>query len=608
MQRSNRYSKNNSQIVLGIFLTLGIFGFWLLFSTYFESFCRDDNYGGVVPIIIDQIRNLLCGIYPDRTYYLGGGGGLFILISFSGILDPFVFVPSLLIRDPHWLFNVIVSMHLAIFAAGGYYLALYIGAPKWANIVAGISLGFSGHFVIWAGNWITFLIPFAFLPWATLGLFGFIDSSQKSGIWKYGTLALIALALLFLTGGPFPPFYSGIAILFILISRFLEPQFPYVTSIKRLIFLAIIVVISVLPAILGQKEVFDHFGGRTPHPRDWISLSVPLSAYFGLFLPMTNSVWSFPWFAHPVVLTNLVIASGFMPAWFIVISVFLRFRFLLLWKNFVLVIGILTFIIILSPSDLGMVDFFAATPILNVFRWPFRAIPAFHFLVIYIFIVFAKETQFPISRLSQTILIILCCGSSIISFGYELSLMQVRDSKLNWYQELNASFQRSPLLSWYHTTPHLDSSESWDDSTLNLLRSAGYVLNVCQSEFPFHDKPRLFFYGNLGALFQVHTVGMYVVPYPAAYQPLGMTVKGCIRNLEGIRLLIEQGPKTPPPTKEQWDNKLGPANFMEIVRKTYVGAVIVDKNYKAAMDYFVSSENWKLIAQKESAVVFLRVH
>ena len=162
------------------------------------------------------------------------------------------------------------------------------------------------------------------------------------------------------------------------------------------------------------------------------------------------------------------------------------------------------------------------------------------------------------------------------------------------------------MLSWYHVTPHLDDAETWDEPVLERLRNAGYIMNLCRSEIPFHRKPRLFFYGNMGALFGVHTVHMYVVPFPVVYAWLGMTVKGCIRSWEGASELIEQGPQKPLTGRVTWENPWGPKNFLEIVAKTYVGAVIVDTEYQQPMQYFLTSPNWQLLARKDSAAVFVR--
>jgi hypothetical protein len=161
-------------------------------------------------------------------------------------------------------------------------------------------------------------------------------------------------------------------------------------------------------------------------------------------------------------------------------------------------------------------------------------------------------------------------------------------------------------MSWFNVTPHLDDPETWNESTLDTLRKSGYVVNLCQSEIPFTEKPRLFFYGNMGAQFEVRTVHLYTVPLPMAYSALDMTIKGCIRNWAGVKSLVENCPRTPPKEEVTWSNQFGPQSFQELVSKTYVGAAIIDTTLKEPLKYFTDSDEWHLIEIRGKAAAFVR--
>jgi hypothetical protein len=172
--------------------------------------------------------------------------------------------------------------------------------------------------------------------------------------------------------------------------------------------------------------------------------------------------------------------------------------------------------------------------------------------------------------------------------------------------ELNLAAARSPVRSWYRAAPMLDDTETWTKPTLNALKRSGYVINVCRSEAFFHAKPRIFLYGNLGAEFGIPTVHLYSAPRPRQYAPLGMSIKGCITNLEGVKEMVEKGPQQPLDRPAKWDLPLGPKNFHEIVAKTYVGAAIVENGYTAPLEYFLNSDKWQVLEKRNAATAFVR--
>ena len=61
------------------------------------------------------------------------------------MLYPLKLVPAMLLgHRPELMTNLIVSLHLALFALGGWFLATTVRAPVWAGVVAAFSFGFCG--------------------------------------------------------------------------------------------------------------------------------------------------------------------------------------------------------------------------------------------------------------------------------------------------------------------------------------------------------------------------------------------------------------------------------------------------------------------------------
>ncbi|MFH0824041.1 MAG: hypothetical protein V2B18_14925, partial [Pseudomonadota bacterium] len=133
----------------------GVFAFCLFFAFDFRSFYLDDNVVVTSPLLADAARQVLSGALPLRTEYLGGGGGApMASVLQPGVLNPFGLIPAMLLyHDPELMVNVIVSIHLALFALGGRALGAALSAPAWAGLVAAFSLGFSGYMWVWAATW-----------------------------------------------------------------------------------------------------------------------------------------------------------------------------------------------------------------------------------------------------------------------------------------------------------------------------------------------------------------------------------------------------------------------------------------------------------------------
>jgi len=253
----------------------------------------------------------------------------------------------------------------------------------------------------------------------------------------------------------------------------------------------------------------------------------------------------------------------------------------------VLLLGMGVMVIVLSPNSFHLESVFAALPVLNAFRWPFRGLPAAHLLVVALFFYVAARASQP-SHFARLLMFIVAIGGTLAVYGYDLSVVE-----------------GSTVGSWFRGAPLLDDPEEWSPASLKRTR-AGYVANVCSSQALIHAKPRLYFYGNMAPQFGVKTVHAYRVPPSAAYDPLGMSLKGCFQSWAGVRELIERGPKAPLPEQRWEDPRRGPRSFDEIVRKTYVSAVIVDPRKGAAVRYFSSSPGWQLLEARKAALLYAR--
>jgi hypothetical protein len=567
----------------------GVAVFWILFATLFEGFYRDDNVGGTIPVLMEVGRLLLQGQSPTHLYSLGGGVARISLVV-SGVLDPLVIVPTLMLQGhPAVLANTIAALHLALFAAGGWFLGRRLGTPRWAALVGAIGLGSSGYFVVWAGNWLLgMLVPFAFLPWLAGGLIGVLDAESRRELIAMELVSALGIGGVFLSGMPFAGYYGGIVIVFLLVAHLADHGFRWRRTAVRIAPLGLLLVVIVIAVLLPQKAEYEFLGGRTNSPIHWVLFAVPAQSYLGLFLPTTSSVWRGPFYPDGMIATNLLMTVGIIPPWYLLGCVFRQPRVYRQSGALVLLLGMATMVLVLSPGSFGLESFFASLPLLNAFRWPFRALPAAHILVVVLFFYVAARMSQP-TQFARTLMLIIGIGGTIAVFGYDLAL----------------ATELQPVASWFSAAPLLDDPEEWSPGSLRVLQAGGYVANVCSGENVIHKKPRLYFYGNMGLLFRVKTVHAYQVPPPVAYSPLGMSIKGCCSRWAGVRELIERGPSAPLPP-QRWEDPRGPRSFQEIVAKTHVSAVVVDPQMAAAVGYFSGSPAWKLLEARKRALLFVR--
>jgi hypothetical protein len=571
---------------------LSCFGFWFLFAHFFMTFYRDDNVASSAPLISIIVDNLLHGRPIGHTQLLGGGGGLSFSPAMYGTYDPFYLIPALLLKDrPELMMNVINAIHIAILASGAWFMGLKLGACRWAALVGAISLCFSGFYFIWMGNWTTNLVPYAFIPW----LFGFVASvlhaDTRGKLVRAQFFAACAMVEVFLSGFQFAGFFLGFIAAPLL--AYCVLTLPNTTDLlkhfKRVAILIPVFLVIIAPVLWDQKQLYSFYGGRLLDWRDWFVLSVPLQGYAGLLFPNLYSLWVVPWASSPL-LSSGILSSGFVPAWFLIFVLVREPLTFTAPRILVLIAGLAVLLPILSPAAFGLSKIFSETPVLNFFRWPFRGLPVFHILLVIVFLILVRESAIRPSRCWKIIIVSVCLCGGLLTVFHEWHLFT----------------SRSPVLSWFRATPLLNDPETWQDSTLRLLQRSGYVANLCSSEIPFHQKPRLFFYGNLGVDYKIPTVHMYMVPLCKAYIPLGMSVKGCIQSWTGLKFLIENGPRKPLEEDFSWDDPRGPADFQELVAKTYVSAVIVDIKLKEPMGYFNASDSWKLVEKRSHAALFVR--
>jgi hypothetical protein len=260
--REHRHSTLGSEdervrlILFGIVLSLTVFLFWLRFSFEEVTFYRCDNVIEFAPLIIDGARQISEGVIPFRTNYLGGAGGIPLVVStYPGILNPFTFIPGLFLNhNPEIMINVIAALHLALFALGGYALAVGMNAPLWVCLVAGISLGFSGCFAVYVSVWLSVFLPFTFIPWLLLGLLKIYDAESKRSLFLAHIMTSVSLFLLFYSGSPNAAFYGGLVAGIFLASLLIESGRPLTSFVVRLIPQALFFVAVIGPLLVGGAK------------------------------------------------------------------------------------------------------------------------------------------------------------------------------------------------------------------------------------------------------------------------------------------------------------------------------------------------------------------
>jgi hypothetical protein len=544
--------------LIGIALAVVFFCIAIIIS-HEQTFLRDDNLSHDAPLIVDAARQAKAGKLPLRTYYVGGGGGFPLVTPLQpGVLNPFTLIPAMLLLDnPERMMNVIVAIHAGILAAGSWFLACALRAPLWPRLIAAVSLSSCGFFWIWTGNWASLGLPYSFLPWLLGSMVSFCRTSEKAaGSIRYQVLAIAAFLFLLFSGLPTAIFYGGIASAFCITAVLIEEKASFKIFCIRLVPLCIVVVVVAGPLVWEALQVLSYYARRR-HVNEWISLTVPLKAYLGLLIPGTHSQWFVGWVGH-LYLSNVLLSCGIVPVWLGLYWLVRRPAWLLKRPVQVLFAGIIVFVLIMSPGPFNLAPVFAKIPILNGFRWPFRAIPAFHMLVVVLFLTLATRDVEKSVRSMMWPLALVC--TLFLGFGG-----LVYESRVE---------SKNPAASWYDVTPKLDDKESWSEATLTAMRKDGCVMSFSRP-YSYWKKPRLFLLGNLV-------------------------------NWERGKRFLDLSSKEPVPSHDPWENGTGPKDLYDFADWTYVGAVIVENSWSEPLEYFTSSQEWEMLEQRKDATAFQR--
>jgi hypothetical protein len=577
--------------MVGILLFLAFFALTTLFSVFLRTFYTDDHVVQMAPLMIEEARQIMNGHAPLYTWYVGGGGGTPLLPTVHGILDPFAMIPALLFHDhPEIMINTIVSLHLALFAAGGWVLGRSIGAPRWASLVAAAGFGFSAVLWFWGVCWIALVAPYSFLPWLLAALARLAEAESSRKMLFAQALCAASMLGLFCSGVPNCAFHSGPVVLLFLACLLLRHPGALKKLGVRLIPQVALLCIIVVPLLFEARKVYE-FYGRITGPEGWEQFSVPLQAYAGLFAPYGHSYWSILWANEPVLLSNAILHVGMVPVWY---SVFIlcRDRSASLFRTVApLIVGIVVFVAILSPHQLHLSSLWASLPGANIFRHPFRSLPAFLVLVMVLFLVLAAATRAPGKRSLQALLVVACVAGGIFAVGGEFWRGVTQKSTDNWF--------------WL-TAPFSDT-ESWDPATLERMRRAGNVLSLCENGTLYFAKPRLFFHGNLGAQYRVPCLSIYMFGQQCtAREEIGMHYRGVVQDWDKAKDFLSISLARPSTHAMRWENGIGPQSLAELAAKTYVGVVVVERAWKDPMTYFQSSATWKRLAETPYVVAFVR--
>jgi|GEM_PF-2756999 len=569
-----------------------LFVCWLAFSSFGITFYRQDNVVLMGPLLIDAARQVRTGTLPLHTYWVGGGGGTPLAsIMQPGVFYPLKLIPAMLFGShPELMTNLIVSFHLALFGLGGWYMAWTLGAGMWARAIALLSLGFCGCYIIGAGNYEALFLPYTFLPWAVGGIVRLARSDAPQQVRVAHGITAVAGIATFYSGGPSAAFYDLLVVLFIAAFLVLEDPRRLLVLLKRLAFQLVLLAVVVGPLLWEAEKVYDYYGRRHV-VEQWRLLSVPAAAYVGLFVPGTAAVWEH--IGRSAATSNFVLFCGLVPPWFAVLALFFRPSLLRDTGFLVLLAGIGVFILVLSPPVFHATELFARTRLLDLFKYPFRGLPAFHVLVVFVFLVLATRVAFDGRPGLQWLFVILCVVSCVYSVSTEYFLARPGERVLSWF-----------VAERFYADP-----ETWSSSTLERIRGSGYVIHVARPQVRglWFEKPRLFFAGNLGAQLRVPTVHRDVFSAQSpGYRELGMLPVGMITNWPAVKAFIETGPTRPPGARPTWENGIGPRDLAELRSKTYVGAIIVETALKEPVHYLVNTPEWQLVETRSGAAVFAR--
>ena len=577
--------------MLGLVPLISVFAFWIAFSSLCIPFYRDDNVTATGPLIVEAARQVRHGQFPWHTDYIGGGGGTpLVSIMQPGVLSPLKLIPAVFLgSDPELMMNVIVSLHLAVFAWGGWFLATGLRAPAWAGLVAAFSLGFSGSYVVGAGHWENVVLPFSFLPWVIGGMLRLLTAkSYRELLIAHAITCWAALSIVF-SGAPTGAFYGLIVIGWACIWMTWCDRVKLRLLAVRLLPQVFLFLLIAGPLLWAAWKVYAYYGRQNP-TLTFVELSVPLSAYLGLFVPETESLWQHV--GVQSVFTNYLFFCGGVVPWFIVAALVARPALLREGKNVAMLFAVFFFVPLLSPAALGLADFFSGTPVLELFRWPYRAIPAFHLLLVFFFLTLTLTIDFPRTKAIQLFLVLICFAAGVYAVTREFQLAR-------------------PGLAtdcWFTTNRYFEDHESWSKSTLERLRGNGYLMTLSRLhvDSPWFEKPRLFFTRNLGLQLGVRTVHRYGVTASNAYKQAGMYYDGLTFDWEAVKRFIESSRKTPSLVEERWVNGIGPRDYAELADKTFVGAVVVERALGQPMKYFLESNEWEMLEKRKSAAVFVR--
>ena len=331
--------------------------------------------------------------------------------------------------------------------------------------------------------------------------------------------------------------------------------------------------------------------GRELSARDWTILSVPFGAYIGMLFPLTHSLWV-QVDGRTYEFSNLLLFCGGVPVWFILVVAVREGKVFAASRALYLILGALLFIPLLSPGALELEWFMSQTPIFRIFRWPFRGLSAFHVPHGPHLSGPLGHVHYQIKRWLQAVLIAVCLVMAVgaVLEEYRLAIPSRQGKKVS-------------VVSWFVTNHFYDDPEGWDESTLNKLRSCGYVMNLGTRSLPFAywTKPRLFFTGNLGAQMKVPTINRYVLGAQAnAYEQMGMEFSGLIYHWPLAKAFLESSAKKCLKEHQEWENGIGPRDVRELAKKTHVGAVVMEASEKLRepMAYFMRSKDWTLAATR----------
>jgi len=438
--------------------------------------------------------------------------------------------------------------------------------------------------------------PYSFLPWLVGGVMKLEEVENSKQNVAYQSLTAAALYGLCLSGCPNPAFYGFFVLLFLLAAWVADEPKRLARMWRKLVTPIACFAVVIVPLWVMALQVYE-FYGRPGIEGDWVACSVPFRAYIGLLLPNTDSLWTLFW-GRRWLLTNNVLFVGIVPVWYVALSFVRHPSFLLRPVIFIHLTGTLLFIILMSPGTFGLTTFFSQMPVLNSFRFPMRALPAFQLVLVCLFMTTVRLTPTGGRRLFLALLPVVVIGASLQMLGEEARRNISLDSEGSWYK----------------VAPDFRDKESWKESTMDQLRKSGFVAIFCRQEPSYLDelysrKPGIFFHGNLGAQYAVRTVGSYMMGHTCnAYRQAGMDYRGRFIDWPPAKNIILVSPRRSLDGEIRWDSGIGPWSAAELAEKTYIGGIIVEASWQEPMSFFRQSREWRLLDENQWAAVFTRAN